>query len=187
MGPEILEGLLQRNKERVANVKEDQLGDATPCAEFKVKDLLNHMIGGNFMFGILASGGTLDTSQAPPDFVANGNFAATYEQSAEASLNGWRSEGVMERPIPLPFATMPGAQAIRIAVLETVVHGWDLAKATGQDAEIPEQLAAPMLDGVKKVIPPGTRPAELPFGPEVTVPDSASTTDKLVAYLGRKP
>jgi uncharacterized protein (TIGR03086 family) len=187
MGPEILQGIVAQNKARVANVKEDQLGDASTCAEWKVKDLVNHMIAGNFMFGTLTKGDKLDRSQPPPDFVSQGNYAETFNTAADMNIAGWSTPGVMDTPIELPFGTMPGKEAIRIALLEQVVHGWDLAKATGQDTEIPEQLAAPMLDGVKKIIPPGVRPEQLPFGPEVTVPDSASTTEKLVAYLGRQP
>jgi uncharacterized protein (TIGR03086 family) len=184
---QILQHSLDRNRERLANVKDDQLGDATPCADWSVKDLINHIIGGNFLFALSTSGKTVDTSQPRPDFVGNGNFLAAYEQASNAQIEGWRTDGVMELTMELPFGTMTGKDAIRIALLEAVVHGRDLAKATGQDYSIPDEVALPMLEGLKKVMPGGKRPPQMPFGDEIAVPDGAPVGDKLVAFLGREP
>lgn len=184
MDPAILASVLERNAGILGSVKEDQLGDATPCAEFTVKDLVNHIIGWTSAFGSVATGAETDFEQKT-DFTA-GDFRAEYQKAAAATTAAWQADGVMEREMTMPWGPMPGAQVQRLALMEAVVHGWDLAKATGQDAEIPAQLAEPMLGGVKRIIPAGER-TEGAFASEITVPDDASPTDKLVAYLGRKP
>lgn len=184
---EILRGVHERNAERVANIKDDQLTDPSDCTDWSVRDLLNHVIGENFMFGKVAGGEELDRSQPPPDFVAMGDLAGTFRASVDAAMAGWTSEGAMEREMSFAFGTMPGKHALRAALLEAVVHGFDIAKSTGQDTSIPDELAGPILSGAKMTIPPGVRPPGLPFGPEITPPEDASLGDQLVAYLGRQP
>jgi uncharacterized protein (TIGR03086 family) len=74
-----------------------------------------------------------------------------------------------------------------IAFCDQLIHGWDLARATGQDATMPADLAAlgrQLLDG--RIAENSRGPGKI-FGPEVTVADVASDQDKLLAYCGRTP
>jgi uncharacterized protein (TIGR03086 family) len=86
----------------------------------------------------------------------------------------------------LPIGAVPGVVALGMHVVETLVHGWDLAKATGQPTDIKPDLCAIAWDNVRGVND-DLRGAGRPFGPAVDVPGDASATDRLVAWLGRQP
>ena len=82
---------------------------------------------------------------------------------------------------------MPHAQMLGIAFCDNLTHGWDLAKATGQDTTIPSDLAAAAWEMINGNISDDARGPGGMFKPVVPVPENASIQDKLVAYLGRDP
>lgn len=178
---------LQNAGSIVEGVNEKQLDDPTPCSDWDVRTLLNHMIGANFMFAKTAAGEEMDFSQSPPDFTTD-DFKTTYQHSAKAAVEAFRAPGTMERTMTLPIGEVPGELAVGVALLEAVTHGWDLARATKQDSRIDDDLATMMLAAVQASFDPKFRegPNRI-FGPEVKVGEDATPGDKLMAFLGRKP
>lgn len=171
----------------VAGVTKDQFDRSTPCSEFDVRALLQHTIGGQAMFTALAGGEKIDLPSTPPDMVGDDHVGA-YQTTAERAAQAWSDPAVLGRTIHFPFGEMPGMRAIGVLLLETALHGWDLAKATGQNTEIPADIAAALKIGMQMApIPPQFRGDGMPFQNEITVPDDASDTDKIAAYFGRKP
>jgi uncharacterized protein (TIGR03086 family) len=83
-----------------------------------------------------------------------------------------------------PLGEMPGVVLGGFTTLDVTVHGWDLAKATGQDPTLAPELAEPLLAFAREAITDANRAPRI--GPEVAT-RSASATDRLVAYLGRTP
>jgi uncharacterized protein (TIGR03086 family) len=179
-----LEQAMQATRTVLAGVSREQLTSATPCASWKVSDLVNHVVGGQFFFAAAASGQA--PTGEPPDFSA-GDFLASFDEGSAASLAAFRAEGAMERIVHLPFGDMPGAAVVGIAATDTFTHGWDLAKATGQRTDLAPELAAGLLAGVRAAIPDSFRGADgaAPFGPEQSAPAGASNADQLAAFLGR--
>jgi uncharacterized protein (TIGR03086 family) len=169
----------------VSNIDAARLQDSTPCSDWNVRQLMNHMIRGNKRFAAFAVGETFDAPREQ-DFTGE-DPSASFAASVEAVVEGFGSPGAMERTFDLPFGAMPGAQAVRIALLEAVVHGWDVARATGQQAQAFDAIAGQMLVGLKQMLPGGERPAELPFANEVAPPEGAKPIEQLVAFLGRDP
>jgi uncharacterized protein (TIGR03086 family) len=100
--------------------------------------------------------------------------------------DAWHDPAALERPAQLPFGEVPGEFALAIHTLEAVVHGWDLAKATGQPAEIEPELCAAAWEAAKDLGDDFRGPGR-PFGSVVFVSPTASDTDRLVAWLGRQP
>ena len=184
MSSSVLEQAIQSTKAVLAGVRADQLGASTPCASWKVSDLINHIVGGQFFFAMVASGGPISSQR--PDFAA-GDFNATFEQGATGSVAAFSADGAMERIMHLPFGDMPGAVFINIAATDTFIHGWDLARATGQNTDLAPELASGLLSGVRTAIPDSFRGADgqAPFGPEQAAPAGASNSDQLAAFLGR--
>lgn len=181
------EGVVEQNASLVAKATPDTFDKQTPCSSFNVKGLLNHIVGGNHMFATIAAGGKVETSAGAPDLVGNDPSGA-YLASKEAVLGALRDPASFERNWEFPFGTMPAFQGLGIMLMESTVHGWDLAKALGQDATIDPTLATMILEGAKQGINPEFRNADgNPFALAIDVPDDASPTDKLVAFLGRKP
>lgn len=176
---------LDRMGDLIAGVRSDQMDEQTPCAEFDTRALINHIIGGTAMMGIIAEGGTVDVDGPTPD-LAGEDPVSVYAGAKRKALDGFSAPGAMERQFAFPFGTLPGPMALAVALTETVIHGWDLAKATGQDTTIDPGLAETLLAGAQRMLGPQAREGGA-FGPAVDVPDDASPTDKLVAFMGRRP
>src|ERR1019366_6770030 len=102
-------------------------------------------------------------------------------------LQAFASDGVMDKVISLPFGEMPGSAFMGLATTDTFTHGWDLAKATGQNTDLSPELAAQLLAGSKKNISPSFRnDSGNPFGPEMAAPAGASQADPIAPFLGRQ-
>jgi uncharacterized protein (TIGR03086 family) len=162
-------------KTKVAGAKH-KLDDPTPCDNWKVRDLMNHLFEVHAYFTDSAQGkdATLPQGDKPKDRVKK-DPARQYERARQKTLDAYRPDGVLEKTGP----------ALGIAFVDQLVHGWDLAKATGQDTTMPDDLAQAafqMIDGRLTDEQRGTA-----FKPAVTVRDDASAQDKLLAYGGRDP
>ncbi len=93
----------------------------------------------------------------------------------------------MDREFAFAVRTLPGSDAVWIAMASASVHGWDLATATGQDPSIAPEIADALLEFMNEFVTDELRsPPLLLFAPAVPVPEDASPTDRLVAFLGRK-
>lgn len=178
-GVDRLEGILR-------NVGPDQYGDQTPCTEFDVQGLLGHIVGGQYFMRSMLSGQPME--QPPAGFL--GDPAGAYRAAADKHLAEWSAPDVFDRKVDFPGVGEIGTpSAMGIFIMEAFTHGWDLAKATGQDPTIPAEVANVLLEAFKRQpIPDSMRKGDTPqFGPEILVADDASPSDKLVAYLGRQP
>src|SRR5262249_20277900 len=131
--------------EKVSGVQLDDLGSPTPCAEFDVRALLNHMIGGLGMLTTAASGGT---AAIPQGDQFGDDPGAAYEERRRALLSAVRADGALDRDWIMPFGAMSGALMAQIAFMEHLTHGWDVAKATGQDTTVPPGLVTECLEVV---------------------------------------
>jgi uncharacterized protein (TIGR03086 family) len=170
----------------VANVDPGQFGAPTPCDDFDVRALLNHMIGGNYRFVKIAQGEPGQAVPATGDFVRDDGPLTAYRESAAAVSEAWSDPVALERTAHLPFGDFPGAFALGIHTVEAIVHGWDLAKATGQPTEIDPELHAVAWEKSKDIDDSFRGPGR-PFGPAVKAPACASDTARLMAWLGRDP
>lgn len=162
----------------IAGVSPAQLGDPTPCDEWSVQDLLDHVIGVVEGFGTATTGTGPDESRAADP-------AARFEAGAATAMEGWRRPGIMDETVTAGAGPLPGRVYATINLLDTATHAWDLAHATGQPSELPEPVAKAALAAARSTIGPELRPGR--FAPEVEVAAGASTTEQLVAFLGRRP
>src|SRR5579862_6597366 len=166
-------------------VKPDQLSAATPCKEWNVQQLMDHMAGSYSHFVVRAEG----KEAGPPQPVAAGTNEETVERvatNAQAAASAWRSHPEsLERKIQTPIGEMAGQFVAGMTLTELLTHGWDLARATGQRFGVDQAVAEELLNGIRGNIPPQAR--QTAFGPEVAAPPDAPATDRLAAYLGRQP
>jgi len=172
----------------VAGIGDDQLGRPTPCVGLTVADLLDHLGGLALAFTWAATkempeGGTeaaFDGSRLAPTWRADipqvlDRLAAAWAEPA--AYGGMTMAGPIE---------MPGEIAALVALDEVVVHGWDLARATGQAYDPDEAAVLAALGFASSFeVPPDAGAG--PFGPPVPVPDSASALDRLAGATGRDP
>jgi len=177
-----IEKAVQHASKAVHGVKAEQYGDQTPCSEFKVKDLLNHMLGGLEMVRDAASGGS---PAMPEGDQVGADPGKEYDARSARLLDVIREPGTLDRTWKMPFGEFPGQAMAGIAFVEHVTHGWDLAKATGQDTTIPDDLIAECR-GVVEPMDAMWRMQGV-CGPVVPVPESASATDRYAGFMGRQP
>lgn len=163
----------------VASVRPDQYDDKTPCSEWTVRELLEHMIG------VVDGLGTAVSGRASGPFTLGDDPAAQLQAAATTAMTGWRSPGALDRIIDAGPGPMPGRALASINLLDTATHTWDLATATGQPSALPDNLAAAALDASRAIVNAELRPGR--FGPEVAAVAGATPTEALVAYLGRTP
>lgn len=165
----------------IAGVRPTQWGSPTGCPEWSVRDLVDHLVAGNLRFAALLSGAP-SAADVPSD--AGADRLEGYRQSVGALLDAFRRPGALEAVVTVPIGSVPGVVALHLRTVEALVHGWDLAMATGQPADFPEDLAEQELTFTRAKLgdlPPGRSP----FAPPQPVPDDARAIERLAACLGR--
>ena len=183
---ELIEAQLEKNDRLIAGVADEKLSAPTPCAQFDVRALMNHMVVANHFFVSVASGQPMEGAGDEVPEVLGDDPAIAHGQSAVELMKTLREPGVQERTFNFGFAQMPAAMGLGLMLTETTVHGWDLAKAAGGDTSIDADVATMLLQG-SQGIDAMRSPEGNPFGPAVEVPETASPGDRLVAFLGRTP
>lgn len=174
----------------LAAVRPEQLDDPTPCASWKVQDLINHMVQAPGFAATVASTHDFSNHRGDEADHASGDYLAAYDAATGSALDAFRSEGAFEGTVKMPFGELPAPAFATIATGDAFVHGWDLAKATGQPAsELDPGLAEDLLVAVVPLLPDSLRGADgtAPFGPPVEVAANASAADRLAGFLGRHP
>ena len=169
-------------------VADDQLSGPTPCPELAVRNLLGHLLGLTVAFRDAARkdlGVTTDTSpdSAVPDIGPGWReeLPKVLDELAEA----WRAPGARSGMTRAGGLDLPGEVAAAVAVDELVIHGWDLARATGQDyAPDPAALQASHDFLLAAVDDPDRGQI---FGPVVPVPADAPLLDRAIGLSGRDP
>ncbi|HVA59446.1 MAG TPA: TIGR03086 family metal-binding protein [Mycobacteriales bacterium] len=173
----------------LAKVNAEQFDDPTPCASWRVRDLINHVVGGTTFFAVTAETGTSPGRGSQPTDFTVGDYRASYQQGAQRAVTAFRAEGAMDALMSVPFGQLPGSVFVNIAATDAFVHGWDLAKATGQSTDLDPELAGQLLASAQRSFPDTMRgdDGKAPFGAPVEVAESAAAADRLAGFLGRQP
>ena len=174
-----LDQTFQHAKGVIGNVRAEQMDNATPCSEWTVRDLMSHTIG------VVAGIGATAADAPRSEFQLADDPVAQFHDAATANIAAWRAPGVMDKMVNGGPGPMPGHVLAGINLLDTATHTWDLAKATGQDAQLPADVATTALEVSRQIISPEMRTGR--FGPEVAAPAGCGPTEQLVAFLGREP
>ncbi|CAM5435000.1 hypothetical protein GCM10010329_52570 [Streptomyces spiroverticillatus] len=171
----------------LADISDAQLGLPTPCAEYGVGDLVDHVVGFTGAFTAVAR---KEDSPAPVDAPTAARLAADWRTTLPLRLRelgeAWDDpaawEGTADAGVGLE---LPRAVWGRIALTELVVHGWDLAQATGRPFDLPEDTLHACFDHVSTFM--DGAPVEGLWGPPVEVAQDAPLLHRLLGATGRKP
>jgi uncharacterized protein (TIGR03086 family) len=185
MVTENLERAFASTRNVLANVKPDQLDDPTPCKSWAVRDLINHIVAGAHWFGLTVETG--DGALPPDRDWTEGDMVAAFDEGAQRSVAAFAAPGAQEKIVKVPFGEFPGSVFMGLATTDTFVHGWDLAKATGQPTDLDPELAEQVMEGARLLVPDQVRGDEpLPFAHPVEPPPGCGTADRLAAFMGRQ-
>ena len=183
-----LQPAAQAVAEMLPGIADDQLTAPTPCPDYRVRDLLFHVLGLSVAFRDAARkdlGPT--TATASTDLTPE--LPAQWRSAIPARLDelaaAWREPDAWEGMTQAGGVTLPASVAGQVALNELVVHGWDLARATGQAFDPAESAVR----GSYEMLAASTEPAQREpiFGPVVPVPDEAPLLDRAIGLSGRDP
>lgn len=184
---DLLSAVLADLAPMMSGITPEQLKNPTPCAELDVTQLRDHVVGwlDTFAAGFADPAGQapradLDGYQAPPDAAAEVRAAAT---TLDAAIRG----GAAARPLRLGDSAMPGDMALSMILWEYLVHGWDLARATGQRWSPPEAATQESLAFAPSMLTPDYQGEGKAFAPRVPVAADAPPLDRLLGLSGRDP
>lgn len=171
--------------EVIGHIQPRHLRLPTPCADWTLHGLLRHLVSEDLAF---AAATTAGTSPSEVDWNAGrlgADPVADYRRSAAAYLAAFEPDDVLGHPMRVNvFGVFPGSVAVSMHFIDTVVHGWDVARTIGVPYAPDDELAATALKIMKRF--PPERPTSS-FDVEVAVAEDAGELDKLVAYVGRDP
>ncbi|WP_224387099.1 TIGR03086 family metal-binding protein [Pseudonocardia sp. ICBG1293] len=179
---------LDRVSGLVRAVPADRPADPTPCDGFDVRTLMAHLVTTLRRPAAMAAG--TDPMAAPlvsEDVLDDPAAAYVREASAlRAAWSGPAGDALLDRVHRLPFGEVPARVALAVYVNETLVHGWDLAVATGQDPEGDPEPATAALRTAQSFLPADRRGGPVPFGPVVEPRPQAGPTERLANWSGRE-
>ena len=151
------------------------LARPSPCAEYTVGEVGEHVVRSMVLLATVAGAA---------DPAAGGALDERVTAAAEAALEAWRRRG-LDGSVAVGRSTLPAGLAMEIIPLELLVHGWDMARATGSAIEVPAEVASHVLGCARSLVTPDKRgrsfAAEVPAGPSATV------LERLIAFTGRRP
>jgi uncharacterized protein (TIGR03086 family) len=136
------------------------------------------------MFAAGLNGDALD-GDPNADLLGDDHIAA-YDGAIAAFSSALADASDLSAPVTLPFATLPGDMALRIAAADLLVHAWDLAVATGQAFDPPVEFVESVTPFYAEFISPPLREGGL-FAEEVELDAAATPVERLVALAGRQP
>jgi uncharacterized protein (TIGR03086 family) len=162
-------------------VRADQGALPTPCEEFDVRTLSSHLVGTVGRVIAIAEWGSADS--VPP--LAPEHDAETFARLAERAQRAWADDALLDKPVTVPWGQAPGREALWGYIGEALVHGWDLAVATGQPSEADPALVEPTAAVVRRFIPAEARVPGVPFSAVVGPRADAGPTERLANWSGR--
>ena len=168
----------------VEAVPDDALTAPTPCADYTVGDLLDHIGGFALAFRAAAVKEPLDGAPAGDAANLDPDWRRRIPRDVRALADAWRDPEAWTGMTAAGGVDLPGEVAGVVALDELLLHGWDLAKAIGQ----PAGYDGPEIDAVRAMVQQfRDAGVEGLFGPEVAVPDDAPAFDRVLGLTGRRP
>jgi uncharacterized protein (TIGR03086 family) len=164
----------------IAAVKPDQLDDPSPCTDWSVRQVINHLVTGNLTFVSMVTGAPGPDRSA--DHLGDDPLAA-FRTTLRALREAFSIEGTLQKTYPTPFGERPGTVLVDMRVIEMTIHSWDIAKGSGQSTELDPELAESSLASMRAALPADR--GRSPFGAEQPAPAGATAADRLAAFAGR--
>jgi uncharacterized protein (TIGR03086 family) len=175
---------LEATRGYVAGITDDQLHLPTPCEGWTVHDVLNHIVAGNLWATELGSGRSIaDVGSSLDGDMLGTDPLGAYDRSAQSAAAVFEAPGALDNPCAVSYGPVPGSVYAGHRYIDVLVHGWDLAAATGQATDLDPQL----VDACWQVLRPQLAPLQSSgaFGVAVAVDADDNSQQSLLAALGR--
>jgi uncharacterized protein (TIGR03086 family) len=168
----------------IRSVKPDQLSLPTPCEDWDLRALLDHLLNNLVGWAATVQGRERPGDRTSPVSEAGDDVAAAWDPARAAVVEAFAAPGALDREVQSRQGTSSGRMLAAIAPLEVMLHGWDVARAVGAPTDFDPELAAELLASGRKLMQGRPRVA---FGEEQPAPPDATAADRLAAFYGRRP
>ena len=175
---------LDATRRYVVGIGADQWLLPTPCAGWNVHDLVNHIVAGNLWAAELGGGRTIaEVGAALDGDVLGATPVEAYDQSAGLAASVFEAPGALDQPCAVSYGPVPGSVYAGHRLIDVLVHGWDLASATGQDATLDSALVDACWDVVRPQL--SQLQASGAFGVDASDHADSDPQSSLLAAFGR--
>ena len=171
---QIYETATSQARNVIQQVKPEQMKQSTPCSEFDVEALINHLVGAQAGFAGMVSGSQVAAGSTPLE---------SLDAAASAMVAAAKAPGGLEKKVQGMHGEVPAGQMLNLGIMDVSIHTWDLAKATGQDTTLDAGVVEhifPLVEGVAQ------RGPSQAFAAPTEAAAKASRQDKMIALSGRK-
>jgi uncharacterized protein (TIGR03086 family) len=185
-GPALMAAAAAEAARVVAGAASTPLAAATPCSDWDLRTLLNHTILWTaYSAERRAHGESVAEDLMNKDFTAAPDYVADYQAQLAKAVQAWSEPEAWERELSVMGNATKASDVGFMLIMEAVLHGWDTARATGQDYHCDEQLAQAVLTTVQAQADMFRQYQG--FAAVVPVPDDASAFDRALGLSGRDP
>ena len=183
--PEVHAQSLEHARRSVAGVRDDQWDQLSDCDPWTVRELVNHVVTGNYWAAELGSGLTIeDVGDRLDGDVLGSDPLRAYDDSSIVAAAVFRAPGAMDKPCAVSYGPVPGSVYCGHRFLDVLIHGWDVATSTGQDTTLDPDLVEACLAVIEPQMDMLT--ASGAFGNRIDVPEDADPQTRLLGLLGRQ-
>jgi uncharacterized protein (TIGR03086 family) len=166
-------------------VQDHDLVGPTPCSEFDVAALVDHLLIVAWRIGALGRGeDAFAADSEDPSGLSLADTKTEWAVRIAEAQRVWSDGTALAKTITMPWATLPGNVALMAYVSELTVHTWDVATATGQRPTWDDAVVGASLELMHAMLPGGGR-EHSPFGPATAVGANAPVIEQLAAWTGR--
>nr|WP_119590575.1 TIGR03086 family metal-binding protein [Streptomyces scabiei] len=172
---------------RVHAVRDDQWGADTPCAEWSVRDLVNHLVSEQLWVPCLVRDGCMieEVGDTFGGDLLGTDPAASWDTAAHSAREAFAAPGALDRTVHLSYGDTPAVAYCGQMVADIVVHAWDLSRAIGADERLPGELVRFAVDEIAPYA--GDLEKSGLFAAPVAPPARADAQTRLLCLLGRRP
>ena len=178
---------LERTRRVVNEVRGDRWEDPTPCSEWSVRDVTNHLAAECLWVPEMLAGKTVqEVGDRFEGDVLGDDPAPAFAAASSNALRALRELDDLEQTVHLSFGDVPAEIYVWQLFTDALVHGWDIARGAQVPLQLDPELCGPALDANRPMITEDVRKIGI-IGPEVEVDDDAPVCDRLLGFLGRDP
>lgn len=169
--------------ELMDQVTDADLAKPTPCEEFDVKALLEHLVMVQRRVAVMGNGESFTIVDAEPK---DAGWADDFRTASHDVMTAWTDTAKLGQMFVVPWGEVPGGALIGTYVGELAVHAWDLATAIDAELSIDDEVLEPIVAGAKALPAEGRDHPDVPFGPVVDPGADASALLRLAGWMGRQ-
>ena len=172
---QLYETAASKARKVVQGVKPEQMKQSTPCSEWDVEALMNHLVSAQTGIAGIVSGSQVAAGATPLE---------SLDTAVSAMVAAAKAPGGLEKKVQGRQGEVPAGQMLNTGTMDVSIHTWDLAKATGQDTTLDAGVVEHIFPIVEGIAQRGPSPA---FAAPTEAAANVSRQDKMIALSGRKP